>query len=585
VFEALAAMVETSFTLTGGGDPERTEGAQVTATMFPLLGVEPAQGRFFSAEEDEPGSGKVVVLSHGLWQRRFGSDSSLVGEKIDINGQARTVVGIMPEGFQFPPPFSRDGESYATKHELWIPLVLTPDQYNQRIDHYLRVLGRLKPGLTVEKAQAEMETIVGKINRDYPDEHADIEAHVVSLHEQVVGFVQPALLILLAGSGLVLLIACVNVANLLIARASTRQREMAVRSALGAGRPRLVRQLLTESVLLAGAGGALGLLLAHWGFRLLVVFVPGSVPRFDNFDSISLSPTLLALTAAVSVLTGIIFGLAPAWQFPRLDLQDSLKEGGRASTQGSRGGRLKSSLIVVEVALALTLLIGAGALLRSFLHLSRVDPGFRAENVLVMDLSLSESKYPEGRQRAAFFQQVVSRTEKLTGVVAAGANSHLPLSGSVFGNAALIEGRPVTSLKDIPTTACGVVTPGYFRAMGIPLLEGRMFTDLDSMESNPVAIINQTMARRYWPHTNPLGKRIKQGRPESDLPWITIVGVVGDVKQWGLTAEVRPEVYLPHLQDPFRSFPAADQKAMTLVIRSESDLMSLVPVTRKMIRQ
>ncbi len=577
-FDSLAAMVETNFNLTEGGDPERARGGRVTASLFPLLGIEPALGRTFLLDEEEPGRHRVVVLSHALWQRRFGSDPGVVGKTMLIDGAAHTVVGIMPRGFEFPPPFSRDGAVYATRHELWVPLVLTPEQLNQRLAHFLRVLGRLKPDVTLAQARAEMDRIVRQVSRDYPDEHADIEAHVVGLHDQVVGFVRPAILLLMVAVGLVLAIACANVANLLFARGAARQREIAIRFALGARRRRVFRQLLTESVMLSVLGGAMGLVLAYLGMRLLNAYIPGSVPRLAE---VGLDFSLVGPTLAVSVLTGIAFGMAPAWRVRRIDLHGSLKEGGRTTTAGSSQRRLRSSLVVLEIALSLTLLIGASVLIQSFIRLRRVDPGFLPQNVLVWDLTLPESKYPEEHQKAAFYHQAVQRLRNVGGVVSAGAISHLPLGGTAYGNLARIEGRAMTSLKDVPTTTCGAVTPGYFRTMGIPLIRGRTFTDLDTIESNLVVVINQTMARRFWPDTEPIGKRFKQGQPGQEAPWLAIVGVVGDVKQWGLTAEIRPAVYLPRLQDPFRTNRGADPGSMSLVMRSESQPENLVPTVRE----
>jgi len=578
LFDGMAALAETHYNLTEGGDPERVRGARVSPGLFRLLRVEPFLGGEWLSEEQEAGGDKVVVLSHGLWQRRFGADASLVGKKILIDGEAHTLVGVMPEGFVFPPPFTRDGRTYAAQHEVWVPLVITPQQREKRLVHYLRVVARLRPGVGRAQAQAEMDSIVSGVNRIFPEVHADVGAHLVPLRQQVVGFVQPALLLLLAAVGLVLLVACANVAHLLLARAADREREVAVRAALGAGRSRLIRQSLTESVTLALAGGAAGLLTAGVALDLLLSYAPASVPRLS---SIRLDGNALLVTLLASVLTGIVFGLAPAWLSSEPQLVPLLKEGGRGSAEGSRRLRFQNLLVVGEVALALVLVVGAGLLFRSFLLLRGGDPGFRPKNLLVFDLPPLESKYGAERQRAAFYQQVVEQIATLPEVATVGATSHLPLASPASGNLALIEGQQVTGLKDIPTTLCGAVAPDYFGAMGIPLLQGRSFSWLDTEDSNRVVVINQTMARRFWPDRDAVGKRIKQGRPEDDVPWLTIVGVVGDVRQSGLAAEVEPQVYLPRLQRPFETNPAADPRSMTLVIRSGSEPLALVPSIRE----
>jgi len=391
VFDSMAAIAGDSFNLTGVGDPERILGYRVSASLFPMLGISPQLGRWFTPDEDQAGANRVAIMSHRLWQRRFAGDPNIVGKPLTLNGRSVTIVGIMPADFRF----------HTQEDELWVPIAFSPEEQKNRSTHYLDVMARLKPGVTLSQAQAEMSTIASRLTQQYPDTNTDVGSEVVRLHEHMVGDIRPSLLILLGAVGLVLLIACVNVANLLLARAAVRQREIALRVALGASRWRLIRQFLTESVLLGVLGGVVGLLLAVAGLKLLTAFIPPSIPQVKN---ISIDPRVLGFTILVSLLTGLIFGLAPAIQWSSLSPNETLKEGGRDPVAG-RGNRIRGSLVVAEVAISLVLLIGAGLLINSFLRLRNVDPGFRSDNLLTMRVSLPQSKYAQQTQRAAFYNE------------------------------------------------------------------------------------------------------------------------------------------------------------------------------------
>ncbi|HYG10021.1 MAG TPA: ABC transporter permease [Pyrinomonadaceae bacterium] len=542
VFEGMAAMANMSFNLTGTGEPERLDGRRVSANLFPLLGVEPQLGRAFLPEEDQPGGNRVVVLSHGLWQRRFGSDANIKGKSLTLNGESYTVVGVMPPHFQFP---SRDDE-------LWVPIAFTSEEAANRGRHYLQVVARMKPGVTLEQAQAEMNTIAARLQQQYPAQNTGLGATVTSLHEHVVGDIKPALLVLLGAVGFVLLIACANVANLLLARAAVRQKEISIRVALGASRLRLIRQFLTESILLAALGGGVGLLLSLWGVSLLKAFIPENIAQARD---ISIDGRVLLFTLFVSLLTGLIFGLAPAAQASNFNLNETLKEGGRDSAAGSRGNRIRGLLVIAEVAVSLILLIGAGLLINSFMRLSSVDPGFRTDKLLTMQVELSELKYPDHARRSAFYTELINRIEALPGVSSAAVTNWIPLvrQGDSIGFS--IEGRPdpAPGQGKRPTVVTRVTSPHYFQTMGIQLLQGRGFVEQDRVDAPAVAVINETMARRFWPDQDPIGKRITPGSPDSPDPddWITIVGIARDVRQFELVADPKPQMYLTYAQAGF----------------------------------
>jgi putative ABC transport system permease protein len=554
VFEQMAAFTGSSFTLVGEGDPEQLQGTRVSANLFALLGVKPALGRDFLPEEDRPGGERVVIVSHGLWQRRFGADPGLVGKPLTLNGHSYTVVGVMPAGFRFP----------NSRTELWVPVAFSAADLGNRGGHYLTVSARLKPGVTLEQAQTEMNAIAARLQEQFPQTNAAWGARVALLVEEVVGDVRPSLLALVCAVAFVLLIACANVANLLLARAAARRREVAIRAALGASRARLLRQLLTESVLLSLLGGALGMLLAARGVDALVSLGPANIPRLSQ---VVMDSRVLGFAFLISLATGIIFGLAPALQASQTDMNESLKEGGRSSSTGAGSQRLRRLLVVAEVALSLVLLVGAGLMIKSFVRLSEVETGFDSQNMLTAQINLPQSRYDDGQQQAAFFRQVLERIEALPGVESVGAVLPLPFTGdSLFSF--IVEGHPT---DDVPSANYYAVSPDYFGAMGIPLLKGRFFTEADRAESPRVAIINETMARRYFPDEDPIGKRmnITNGPPALR----EIVGVVGDVKQYGLDTQSPAQMYEPYLQRPW--------PGMTLVVRAASEPTGLTSAVRR----
>jgi len=537
-----AAYGRNGATLAGGGDePELISGAVVAADLFPLLGVGPALGRVFTREEDQPDGPRVIVLGHGLWQRRFGSDPKIIGRELQISGRSTTVIGVMPAEFKFP--------TEAERIDYWMPLAsdaTAAARINERGSHFLRVVARLRPGVTLEGAQAELATIASRLEQQYPETNTGLGVRLVSLHEDLVGRVRPALLVLLGAVGCVLLIACANVANLLLARAASRAREMAIRTALGASRWRVIRQLLTESLLLSLVGGGVGLLLALWGIDLLVGVSPADIPRARD---IGLDGRVLGFTVMVSVLTGVFFGLAPALQASKTNLNESLKEGSRGSTEGLRSNRVRSLLIVSEVALSLVLLVGAGLLIKSFLRLQGVNPGFESENVLTVNLSLPRLKYPEPERQKIFFREALARFKSVPGVESVGAVNILPLSGNDRSNTFTIAGQPKPVPGQEPDAASRVISPDYFSALGIPLRRGRAFTERDTETAPLVLVVNETFARRFFPGAEPLGQRIVL----DDDKMREIVGVVGDVRHEGLDAPAEPEYYMPYLQTPERS--------------------------------
>jgi putative ABC transport system permease protein len=560
-FEHLAAYEYEWYALTGSGEPERVVGAKVSSSFLSVLGVGPALGRDFHPEEETPGQHRVVLVGHGLWQRRLGADPKIIGQTITLSDETFTVIGVMPQGFQFP-----------RSVELWSPLAIDRNRVT-RGSHYLFAIGRLKPDVTLTATQTEMDAIARRLEEQYPSNNKDVGVNVVSLHEQLVGKVERRLWILLGAVGLVLLIACANVANLFLARAAARHKETAIRLTLGASRWRLVRQFLTESVLLAVLGGGLGVLLALWGIDLLVAANPGDLPRVRE---IALDRSVFGFTTLVSLVTGGIFGLAPALQATKPNLHDALKEGGRASTGGAGRQRLRSLFVVSEIALALVLSIGAGLLIQSFLRLQNVNPGFNAKNALTMHISLAEAKYGGPHQQTAYFQQVLERLEAIPGVEAVGAVNDLPFSGSRTGSSFSIPGR-TQAPGERWAADFRQVSPGYFKAMRIPLLKGRTFSEADAKEAPGVVIINQAMARRFWPNEDPLGQRFELSSPQERKMYggtvlREIVGIVGDIRHERLDGQLAPEMYVPYLQLP--------RSGMSLVVRGVGDSEKLIPAIR-----
>jgi len=567
----LVAFTDTNFNLTGGDQPERVAGLRVSANLFSLLGVNPARGRWFAPGEDKPGAGHVLILSYGLWQRSFGGNSNLVNQTVQLNGQSYTVVGVMPPTFKFPPAFSATttSEELISNADLWVPLT-TDDVPLIRNIRNLKMIGRLKAGVAPQQAQAEINSIASRLAREYPDVNAGLESVVIPLHEQIVGDVREALLILLGAVVLVLLIACANIANLLLSKATARHKEIAIRTALGANRGRLLRQLLTESTLLGLLGGVFGFLVAYAGSKTLVSFGSFSIPQLTDF-SFDMKVPLFALV--VSLLTSLIFGLAPAIDASNPNLNEALKEGGRSSSGGATRARLRNALVITEVALAVVLVTASGLMLRSFVRLQGTSSGLNPHNLITLELELPDVRYHAAQQQTLFQQQLLQRVGSLPGVQNAATVDNLPFSGNAFNTSFTIEGRPTGPTTETPRAYYRVISPDYFPAIGIELHKGNQFTDRDTAEQPGVAIVNETAAQRYWPGVDPLGKRIKRGRPESKNPWLTVIGIVSGSRQLSLKEGSQPEIYVPYLQNPGLTF--------TLVARTASDPRSLTGALRK----
>lgn len=563
LFEGVGAFGEFSMNLTGQGEPERLDARLVTANVFSLLGVKPALGRTFSPEEDQPGLNRVVVLSDALWRRRFNQDPAVVGRNLTLNAESYTVVGVMPPEFFFP---EREGE-------LWTPWAMLPEEAAGRGDHYVRTIARLKPGATIEQANAEVESIAARLANEYPRTNEGLGFLVTSYHEDYVGNLRRPLLILFAAVALVLLIACANVANLLLAQATSRRREIAIRMALGASRLAIVRQLLVESMLLAVGGGLLGVLGAVWGVQWLAKLVPESLSKLQ---SVSVDLRVLLFTLGVTVLTALVFGAVPAFQASRSKPGETLSDVGRDVAGGMSGRYVRRVLVVTEVALAVVLLVGAGLLIRSFQRLRQVDPGFQSNNLLTMRTVLPSSKYAKPEQRRAFYDELLRRVDELPGVESAGVITFLPLSFSAMNFAFSIEGRAAPGDMNLPQAVYRVVSPDYFRAMGIPLQRGRFFDSRDTAESPPVVVVNRRLAEHFWPGEDPSGKRLKIGPIDSRNPWAIVAGVVGDVRQTGLYGEQDFELYVPYAQE-WRGFVAPRD----LVVRTNGDAASLVGAVRQ----
>jgi putative ABC transport system permease protein len=561
VFEKSAAFTGWEANLARDGEPERLVGQRVTSEYFAALGIAPLAGRGFTAEEEQLGNEKVLVLSEGLWARDFGRDRSVVGKSLVVNGESHLVVGVMPNGFQFG----------TDPIAIWKPLAFTPDQVDPNCwgCEWMAMVARLKPGVTIEAAQKDLDRLAAEVRQNQlSNRDADWGLYSKAATEQVVGNVRPALLVLMGAVAFVLLIACANLANLLLARATARQREIAVRTAMGASRGRLARQLLTESVLLSVIGGAGGLLLAYGAVRGLVASNPVNLPRMD---AVGVDGTVLLFTSGITVLLGLVFGLAPAIQAARPALQGMLKDGVR-STHGGAG--LRATLVVSEVALALVLLIGAGLMMKSFRKWVSVDPGFKSEQVLTFGISLPSAKYPEGAQQTAFFDRVRQELAALPGVVAVGGNASLPMTNNNWTRSFRVEGYQPPPKANGPWGDFRTVTPGYFSAMGIPVKEGREFEQGDVAGGRMVAIVDEVLAKKYWPGQSAVGKRVGYGGGETPR-WLEVVGVVGHVMQNSPKDDEHTQLYQPVAQAPFTGLGFA--------VQTRGEPLALVPAVRKLV--
>jgi len=563
VFDGLAAYTGGGAILSGMGEPESIPAPRVTANFFSVLGVDPILGRTFQAGEDTPGTPKVTVLTYGLWQRRFGGNSNVIGQSVTINDESHTIVGVLPASFQFA----------LRNADLFVPYQPTQNQLTRRYMHGTNLIGRLKDGVTPEQAQAELDIIAGRIEQQFYDSHAGTKARLVPLQEEIVGTVRPILLVLLAAVGFVLLIACANVASLLLTRALSRQKEVGIRAALGASRWRVVRQLLTESLLLSLAGGAVGVVIAYWGVPGLVATLPpNQLNALPFLRSLQIDLNILAFSFGLSLLTGLIFGLAPALQSSRLDLNEVLKEGGRQTSAGA-GTRLRSAMVISEIALAVVLLVGAGLMMKSLLRLLQTDVGFKTENLLTMTVVLPPSKYTDVNQRVNFNSQLQERVQSLPGVEGAGTVDILPLNG---GNTTrfYIDGDPVPEPGKETEANTRVVNDHYFKTIGVPLIAGRFFDERDRANAPGVVIIGKTIADRLFPGRDPVGMRLRY--PSVQVDPITIVGVVGDVKITGLDEAIRPVLYYPYRQ--------TGGNGANLVVRTTTDPESLAATVRSEVR-
>jgi putative ABC transport system permease protein len=566
-FEGMAAFIDFRTNLTGKDEPLEVPAQAATTNLFQVLGVEPIKGRTFT-EEDAGSDANPVILGYNLWRTRFGGDPRIVGQKIILNSREATVIGVLPSGFQW---HIKKGSVTGKSAELWMPVKFNESE-RVRKGRGWSAVARLKPGVTVEQGQTEMNTIGARLEQQYSAFNTGWGVDVVPLREQFVGEIRPALWILLGAVGFVLLIACANVANLLLARAAARHREIAIRTALGASRLRVVRQLLTESILLSAIGGALGLLIAWWGIELLLAFSPRDLV---SLDKISINPTVLIFTTTISVLTGIVFGIAPALEATRLNTSEMLKEGGKNIGGSPRARRLSSAFVVAQVALSLVLLVGAGLMLKSLLRLQAVDPGFDADNLLTMRVILPARKYKEDAQVVTFFKQAIERIEALPGVKSAGTVNYLPFTGLAAATDFKIEGEPKPAPGREPTTEVRVADKNYLGTMGIPVLRGRSFIEQEETEARHVVLINETLARKYFAGQDPIGRRLTIDMMDDPVP-SEIIGIVGDVKHLSLDSETRPMVYWPH--------PELTYSGMTIVVRTTGDPLQLAAAAKNQIQ-
>jgi putative ABC transport system permease protein len=563
-FEKMGVAEAWGASLTGRDTPEQLSGLHLSEDMFPLLGVAPIRGRTFDATDFEPGKNLVAVIGHALWQRSFGGSDSAIGQKILLDGESYTVIGVMPPDFFFAP-------FWVTTSEIWAPLDLSK-MSNDRITSSLRAFARLAPGVSSSGAQSEIDHISSALGVAYPDTNKGMRLVVESLNEKAVGKVKTALEVLLGAVGMVLLIACANVANLAMARATARQKEIAVRLSLGAQRWSIARQFLTESLVLSMAGGVAGLLLAVWCVQGLRTMLHSHMTRSGE---IGIDVPVLLFTLAMAVITGLVFGIAPAWSASRGDVNDALKEGARGSSAG--GGGIRRTLVASEIAIALVLLIGAGLLMRSFAKLRAIDPGFDAHNVLALTVSVAGRPEYVGAARENIYRAIVDRVEAVPGVRQASMTNHLPIGGDVWKLWRTVEGRPIPERGEERSAVYRVSRPNYFSAMRVPIVAGRDFNDRDTENAPPVVIVNETLVHREFVHENPLGKRISLGDPRGPMKWMTIVGVVKDVKQGSWSDPADDEMYLPFQQSGkfFFSGTGPHIAGMTLVVRTNLDAASL----------
>jgi putative ABC transport system permease protein len=563
LFEQMAAYRYVNFTFTDGNQPESLRGSAVSSSLFAVLGVQPALGRDFLPEEDAPGKNHVVILSEGFWQRRFAGNRDVINQTIQLNGESYTVAGVMPKGFEF-----------TEGVELWSPLGIDLAR-QERGNRFLFAIGRLKPETPLTAAQAEMESVADNLAQQYPNSNSNSGVHLIPLHQQVVNkSVKTSLFVLLGAVGLVLLIACANVTNLLLVRASARRKEIAIRLSIGASRWHLIRQFLTEGILLSMIGGGLGLLIAWWGVDLILAVVPNTLPRVKE---IGVDSTVLIFTLATSLIAGTLSALVPAFYGTKVDLNHSLKESGQSVASSSLRQGMLGLLVSAEIAVALVVLIGAGLLLTSFLRLQQINPGFNPTNLLTVQLSLPNARYKDAKQQALFYQQALERINSIATLESAGAVSDLPFSNSRSMSSFEVEGRPRQPGDDGIAADHRVISSNYFKSLNIPFVEGRDFNDRDNQTATGVVVVNQSWARTFFPNDNPMGKRIQIG-DDGEIAlygnpiWREVVGVVGDIKHGDLTAPAKPEMYVPYLQEPIAR--------MMFVVRGKGDSGSLTAAVR-----
>ncbi|MCA1817261.1 MAG: ABC transporter permease [Acidobacteria bacterium] len=584
-FEELAAFRSNGYVLTGAGEPERLVAREVSQNFFTALGVQPALGRNFTAQEDAPGGARTVLLTYGVWQRRFGANPSVVGQQLTLNNEGYTVIGVLPQSFEWLSPV-----------DIYVPIGLGADKMKQRDSHPgIYLVGLLKPGVTIEQAGADMKAVTGRLSQAYPQSNTGTSYTMTSLQETATQNIRLQLFVLMAAVAFVLLIACANVANLLLARAASRSREIAIRTALGAGRVRIMRQLLTESLLLSLVGGGLGLLLATWGVDLLMGTLSTNLPN-NLVGNVRLDSRVLLFTLAASLLTGLLFGLAPAIQISKTNLNESLKEGGRSGSEGGARHRVRSFLVVAEITISLVLLVGAGLLVKSFINLRQADIGFDPARVLTMRVALPEARYKENARIESFYRDLLQRVRALPGVESAALTVGLPMNGGIESGVT-VEGHEVTNVKDVTVAVNLAVSPDYFRVMGIPVVEGRALTDADREGAPRVAVIDEDMARKFFAGQSPVGKRIRLGgvgapNGQAPAPWMEIVGVVKHVRHYGAQETARVELYRPYFQLPIpvdsplaQGQPVSFNRGMTLAVRSaSSNPESLTETVRQAVR-